>query len=243
VLIPIAGGKGDDYEIIRGTYAHPLLIPHIASWVSLQFGHMVSTILQDIAVSTFKEYKEKYESVMLDQIKIVGERDAVMQTNEMLEAEVKVLEATNNMLNAEKEALAAAQTILEHDKVKLAQEKDLAQCENAKLGDEVNKKKKALDIWAKMHAFTLIRTNTPNKLPYYVIRCLKGRMSNRIKRLRLKHPAMILPYQKCNIANGVNLFKRLKATGKIKSRGNYFMTALSEIDLISLVGKLAHTAA
>jgi hypothetical protein len=38
----VCGGKGD--ELIRGVYVHPLLIPHIASWVSLQFGHAVSMI-------------------------------------------------------------------------------------------------------------------------------------------------------------------------------------------------------
>jgi hypothetical protein len=62
----VDGGEGDGY-IISGTYVHPL-----------QFGHFVSIIVQDCAVCKFEEFKSKYESVM--------------QTNEMLEAEVKVLQ-------------------------------------------------------------------------------------------------------------------------------------------------------
>jgi len=40
----------------RGTYAHPLLIPHIASWVSPKFAIMVSKIVNNYLV---KEYKEE----------------------------------------------------------------------------------------------------------------------------------------------------------------------------------------
>ena len=36
-MITIAGGKGNDYEVIRGIYVHPKLIPHVASWVSDEY--------------------------------------------------------------------------------------------------------------------------------------------------------------------------------------------------------------
>src|SRR5438552_8253888 len=58
VLYPYAGGKGDAYDICRGTYIHPLLIPHIACWVSMEFAYNVSIIIQDF---TAKYYKIKYE--------------------------------------------------------------------------------------------------------------------------------------------------------------------------------------
>ncbi len=37
--------KGGVVDIIRGTYVHPLLIPHIASWISPEFAIKVSEIV------------------------------------------------------------------------------------------------------------------------------------------------------------------------------------------------------
>lgn len=41
---------------LRGTYAHPLLVPHIASWISAKFGIMSSKIINNFIV---KEYREE----------------------------------------------------------------------------------------------------------------------------------------------------------------------------------------
>lgn len=53
VISIIVGGQ--ELEI-RGTYIHPLLIPHIASWISADFAIMVSEIVNGYLV---KEYEEK----------------------------------------------------------------------------------------------------------------------------------------------------------------------------------------
>jgi hypothetical protein len=51
VCIKIAGGKGSDDVSIRGTYLHPKLIAHLASWVSLEFGYRVSCIVEDFVMA------------------------------------------------------------------------------------------------------------------------------------------------------------------------------------------------
>jgi KilA-N domain len=56
VLVRIYGGKGD--EVIRGTYAHPKLVPHIASWVSNEFAYKVGCILDDLKTSFYKQKLE-----------------------------------------------------------------------------------------------------------------------------------------------------------------------------------------
>ena len=44
VLITISGGRN---TIIRGTYVHPDLIPHIAMWISPKFGITISRIINE----------------------------------------------------------------------------------------------------------------------------------------------------------------------------------------------------
>ena len=52
---PLEVNMAGSYDT-RGTYAHPDLIPHIASWVSPKFAIMVSKIVNNFLI---KEYKEE----------------------------------------------------------------------------------------------------------------------------------------------------------------------------------------
>ena len=50
---------GSNYKI-SGTYAHPALVPHIASWVSVDFFNMVSDVVNNHIVNKYEEeLKEK----------------------------------------------------------------------------------------------------------------------------------------------------------------------------------------
>ena len=53
VSIVVAGG---DDMLVRGTYVYAKLIPHIASWVSIEFGHRVACIIEDFVV---RDYHQK----------------------------------------------------------------------------------------------------------------------------------------------------------------------------------------
>src|SRR5438552_1125452 len=53
-----AGRPYDD--ICRGEYIHPLLIPHVACWMSPEFAYNTSIIIQDF---TAKYYKIKYQEM------------------------------------------------------------------------------------------------------------------------------------------------------------------------------------
>ena len=56
---PMTSGKGVTNHICKGTFIHPLLIPHIASWINFEFAYNVSDIIHDFSV---KYYKAKYEA-------------------------------------------------------------------------------------------------------------------------------------------------------------------------------------
>jgi hypothetical protein len=55
LLINVKGGD-KKLQMVTGTYAHPDLVPHIASWVSPSFAIKVSRIVNEYLV---KEEKEK----------------------------------------------------------------------------------------------------------------------------------------------------------------------------------------
>ena len=43
----IKGGKGEICILISGTYAHPLIVPQVAQWISIPFAIMVSEIINN----------------------------------------------------------------------------------------------------------------------------------------------------------------------------------------------------
>ena len=46
---------GGDAMAIRGTYVCSKLIPHIASWVSIEFGYRVACIIEDFVIRDYQE--------------------------------------------------------------------------------------------------------------------------------------------------------------------------------------------
>jgi hypothetical protein len=60
LLITINSGNTD--TLIRGTYAHPALVPHIASWVSPSFAVKVSRIVNEYFVKEEKEKNARLEA-------------------------------------------------------------------------------------------------------------------------------------------------------------------------------------
>ena len=72
----------------------------------------------------------------------------------------------------------------------------------------------------------------------YAIRRVKNKMSGAIKKVLAKHPNSIMIYQHQHVANPVNLYKRLKASGVLRFNGNYCEPKVQEIDLINKCGEL-----
>jgi len=62
MTIIITGGQN---TLVRGTYVHPLLIPHIASWVSPSFAYKVSKIVSDFLV---REKEDEIRRLTVDNI-------------------------------------------------------------------------------------------------------------------------------------------------------------------------------
>jgi hypothetical protein len=92
-----------DY-ILRGTYAHPLLVPHIASWISTEFAFKVSRIVNDHMVRVFEEQMRQKDTKideLLQEVKNVrGENSELFKQNKILSEKLDL--ANENIIEAVK---------------------------------------------------------------------------------------------------------------------------------------------
>ena len=68
--------RSDEDQLISGTYCHPLLIPHIACWVSPDFALMVSKVVNGYIT---QEYKSKLSAMQLQLEQATELREAATQ--------------------------------------------------------------------------------------------------------------------------------------------------------------------
>ena len=73
---------------ISGTYVHPLLIPHIASWISNEFAIKVGEIVTDYIL---QEYKSKLSTI---QQQLEGKVESIQQCEVTQEAMEKAIQET-----------------------------------------------------------------------------------------------------------------------------------------------------
>jgi hypothetical protein len=99
---------------LRGTYAHPLLVPHIASWISPEFAFKVSRIVNDHLVREYREQiREKTDKID----ELMKKMD---KQNEKLDAQNKKLDLQTGELSALK-LINLKQTSLLEDQRRMLQ--------------------------------------------------------------------------------------------------------------------------
>ena len=74
--------------------------------------------------------------------------------------------------------------------------------------------------------------------PYYVIRCKRATMNERIKNLRRKHPHALVIFQHRKIPNGINLYNRLRAEKVVFTHFNYCIPSNNEETLIAALTEM-----
>src|SRR3977135_3783367 len=67
MMITVEGGSGAQKKIICGTYVHPILLPHIISWLDPQFADAVSILINDFYGLQSRTYN--LESILEDEKK------------------------------------------------------------------------------------------------------------------------------------------------------------------------------
>jgi KilA-N domain/Protein of unknown function (DUF3627) len=207
--------KSDIEKLISGTYCHPLLIPHIGSWISVNFAVNVSKVVNAYIERQYKDHIHDME----------------IQLEICTAAELKHKQAKLEAIEAKEEAIQQC------DAAKLVAHQQLQQTQQ--LEKAVKTKKLQLDTWGNSHAFTMMRLNENNTKPsYYAIRRKRNSMPNAVKRLRKKYPNSIAVFQSINVPNPINLYNRLKSSGVLLFNGNYCSSKVNESELITKLGQL-----
>jgi hypothetical protein len=206
----------DEDKIISGTYVHPLIIPHIACWVSPMFALKAASIINFFIV---EEYKAKLEA---------SERSAALFLQEIHQQQLAIEDAQQSA-NTAQQALVSAEERL-NDAVLVANvKKEVANVLDDKLCSKIREKQ----VWSTTHSFSMVKLNDENsQRPFYVIRCQGRRMNAAIKKLRRKHPEAEVLFLQRKIPNAVNLYSRLKAQKIVHSAHNYCTPTCDEHQLL-----------
>ncbi len=100
MTIIVTGGQN---TILRGTYVHPDLIPHIASWVSPAFAYKVSKIVNNFLI------KEKEDEIIRSKL-IIGEKDCKIE-----ELKLMLAKESAERREAEKHAKQMLQNMIDQN--------------------------------------------------------------------------------------------------------------------------------
>ena len=186
-MIMITTGSKNETET-RGTYVHPLLISHIASWCCPVFAIKVSKIVNHFAI---KEMKEEYEKALgqkddkidslqqtLDAIK--SQNDYLIQTNNELLEDSKhskrMLETAHDKLDTMQDTLLETQGDLVDTKYEVIESNYRLDTVQEKLGVAVVDRVPKLEALNKREIFIVIKMGHKDKTKhdYYVIRGQRG---------------------------------------------------------------------
>ena len=229
----------EESKLICGTYCYPYLIPHIASWLSTDYAIKVSMIMTEYHV---KEYKDKLAAA---EEKLDECAQMLMETREdvfRLENACDNYQLDYKMAKAECNDAVAGCSAAKRARMKVEKKIDETLTSLNTKSVQFDAVTQELATWASTHSFTMLRLNDEfAKLPYYAIRCMNRNMQKRIIEIRRKHPNAIMVYQLSSVPNAINMYKRLRNSGKIMTQGCYCMPYITEADLIDVLGQLAGT--
>lgn len=235
--------KGGNIDILRGTYVHPLLIPHIASWISSAFAIKVSIIINNFIVNEYKEKITNLEEKILDLEEYTSEQD-----NTILEKE-EVIEMKNNVIIEKEDSITRLERKMEEMMNNMAEERNMQYIQMSTqlttLQTTVNKITKKLDTCAHTPSdndladrFVLMKKSNNN---FYVIRSQERRISKVVSE-KIKDGFSIIPeiIESETIPNSIHLYNCIKdelvKEKKITCRYNELkLINISESEFITLV--------
>lgn len=143
--------KGGQIPIITGTYAHPDLIPHIASWVSPKFAIKVSKIVNDFLIREREEEIRRLTGEKSELVKMLEEselrrKEDHKESLKMLEDMKKQNEKTHDKLDDAHKKLDKAGDEIEDlqckvdtvsERLDIVIDEVVPPCETAELREEI----------------------------------------------------------------------------------------------------------
>jgi hypothetical protein len=232
---------------LRGTYVHPDLIPHIASWVSPAFAYKVSKIVNNFLI------KEKEDEIIrskvllgekdckIDELKIMLEksdrlreeanierREAEKRAEKMLQDMIDQNNKTHEKLDKTEKVLEKAE--IDNDKIKTTLNRVEARVE--KIVEEVVPPTKQISLHEQ---FGIMKLNDKSGKYQYKVYCTQARNVGTAKYSIIKaYPKAELFLEIKPNANAKNFLHKLK---ELYSRGDDAKIKLS-YNYVNLVGNV-----
>src|SRR3977135_4533587 len=210
----------DNQKAISGTYFNPLIIPHIACWISPEFAIRVSDIVNHFLLGEYKDRlnEEEVRRMCADMNCQKAEqwakeekagREVVSQLLELTEQQNKVmlqeLELADEEVKAKDEEVKAKDRALDDKNVELARKgAELALAginlhqTKLELGGaqfKITKNRNNMLLWSSTHSFAILKVNDATaRGAYYAIRRKRRDMRTTIRKFTNKHPQATIMY-------------------------------------------------
>ena len=226
-IVTIKGGG--KITQIRGTYVHPLLIPHIASWISPVFAIKVSKIVNEFLIT---EYKNKLLEKEQENLSLINKMDIMLK--KMDEQNKKMDEQTRKMDEQAKKIEVETRELKEQNNKQIDNLSELQITVN-KISNKLNCAHMP-DNNELSDRFLVMKSD----VDYYFIRAQDRNIYNAIKKQEDKGYKRIKDLIKSeSIPNSIYLWNTIKdeliKEGKIKTYRNTFNLNISESDFITII--------
>ena len=228
------GGKGELYEKIRGTYAHPLIVPQVAQWISPKFAIMVSKIINEHLVDEY----------LLQLNEKDGEIDSLNSTIKRLE---KKMDKMTDELEEVKYTLYDANDNIEHLTDQLIKKDKSIYTKNKVIDIATDQRVPSTRSITKTENFILVKSKNKDinnsGYKYRVVAGLRNYANNVCEKLLDNDFKEIFRLEDVN--NSKNVLHRLKEQNKKNklldfsgSRFSIVNKKISQTNLIKIVNEL-----
>ena len=222
-----------NYGVLRGTYVHPKLIPHIASWVSPEFAYKVSEIVNNFLI---REKEDEIRKLSGDKCKLQEmleksdkrREEAEKRAEKMLQDMKDQNDKTHAKLDDTKKTLDKAD--IDNHKIKTTLNRVEARVE--KIVEEVVPPAKQISLHEQ---FGIMKLNNKDCKHQFKVYCTQARGVAQAKHLILKtHPNAELFLEIKPNANAKNFLHKLK---ELYGRGKDAKLSVS-YNFVNLVGTI-----
>ena len=208
-LLIMIKSSSKNNTVIRGTYAHPDLVPHIASWASTQFAIKVSKIVNAYNIQqalmkkdkVIKGLNEKLDVMNNDMKKLLAKNDDLLAKNDDLliknnkmDKRLKRLLVKNDEIMEQNDSIKNKVDIIASNRVMpTGQKEDVEFLIIVKLNDDPEEYESDAELY-----------------DYSVIRAMDKSVPSRLKQTKSRHPDMKVILKISYIPNSMNLWHNIK---------------------------------
>ena len=235
-FIIINGGKN---QIIKGTYVHELLIPHIASWISSKFAVKVSKIVNSFITNEYiNEIRDKNNKIcnLEEKLNIIIENNK--ETNSKYEELLKYSKKAEKQNRKLEQKLDDTNDNLTDIKEELSESNKKLDYACKKLDIAVEDRSPKTEEHEKLESIAILKCTKKKALFRYY--CIRGQLYHVNKRIKKKTTEE--KYEEIlrinDVTNSVNIWNRLKEKlrKKVEYCGNEMnLLEINEIDFIDTI--------